>query len=46
MKVCNYCNSEFYDNSTLLRHQRNSKNCLKIQLEKEPNKIIKKFYEC
>jgi len=47
MKVCNYCNSEFYDNSSLLRHQRNSKYCIKIQEEKEPNKKINKhFYNC
>ena len=39
MHVCCYCKSEFYDKCNLNKHQRTSKYCLKIQLEKEPDKI-------
>ena len=29
--ICNYCNSEFEYNKSLLRHQRSNKKCLEIQ---------------
>jgi hypothetical protein len=39
MHVCCYCKSEFYDKCNLNKHQRTSKYCLKIQVEKQPDKI-------
>jgi hypothetical protein len=47
MPKCTFCNSEFYDKCNLNTHQKRSKYCLKIQLEKEPNKIIERdIFEC
>jgi len=47
MPFCNYCNSEFHNKCNLNKHQRTSKYCLKIQQQKDPNKIIERdIYEC
>lgn len=47
MPFCIYCKTDFHDKSTLNKHQRNSKYCIKIQLEQEPNKIIDQIlFEC
>ena len=47
MHTCVYCNSEFNNKCNLNKHQRTSKYCLKIQLEKNPNKIIERdTYDC
>lgn len=35
MHICNFCKSDFYDKSTLNRHQRSSKKCKKIQENKK-----------
>jgi len=45
--LCLYCVKNFYDKSTLIKHQKTSKQCIKIQLEKEPDKVIKtKIFKC
>ena len=44
---CLYCTKTFYDKSTLTKHQRTSKNCIKLQIEKEPDKLIKnELFKC
>ena len=40
MHTCTYCKSEFFDKCNLNKHQRTSKYCLKIQLKKDPSKLI------
>ena len=45
--TCIFCKSEFCDKATLNKHQKTSKYCIKIQVEKEPNKSIERdVYEC
>jgi hypothetical protein len=45
--ICSYCKTEFYDKGNLNKHQRTSKYCIKIQLEKEPNLVANhESYEC
>ena len=38
MSFCNYCKMEFNNKSNVNKHQKTSKYCIKIQLEKEPSK--------
>ena len=38
--ICVFCKSEFCDKSTLNKHQKTSKYCIKIQLKNDPTKII------
>ena len=40
MAICVFCKSEFCDKSTLNKHQKTSKYCIKIQLKNDPTKII------
>ena len=45
--ICSYCKSEFYDKGNLNKHQRTSKYCIKIQLEKDPNSAVNhETYDC
>jgi hypothetical protein len=47
MPKCDFCKSDFHDKSTLNKHQRNSKYCIKIQLERDPTKLIEQIiFEC
>ena len=47
MPVCEYCNKNFYDKSTLNKHQKDSKSCMKIRLQKDPNLVIEKIeFKC
>jgi len=41
--ICEHCKNIYYDKSTLLKHQKTSKFCIKIQTEKNENIIINKF---
>lgn len=40
MPTCKYCKNDFCDKATLNKHQKTSKYCIKIQLQKEPDKVI------
>jgi hypothetical protein len=42
MPSCDFCHSDFNDKSTLNRHQRTSKTCIKIQEQQNPGKAIEK----
>jgi hypothetical protein len=47
MPVCEYCNKNLYDKSTLNKHQKESKSCIKIRLQKYPNLAIEKIeFKC
>ena len=47
MPVCEYCNNEFNDKSSLNKHQKTSKYCLKIRKDKEPDKEFEKeSFQC
>jgi hypothetical protein len=41
--ICEYCENIYYDKSNLVRHQKTSKFCIKIQIEKNENIKINKF---
>ena len=41
--ICEYCKNNYYDKSTLKKHQKTSKFCIKIQIEKNENININKF---
>ena len=42
MPSCDFCHSDFNDKSTLNRHQRTSKTCIKIQEQQNPGKAVEK----
>lgn len=47
MPSCDFCHSDFNDKSTLNRHQRTSKKCIKIQEQQNPGKAIEKtIFKC
>uniref|UniRef100_A0A6C0E4J8 C2H2-type domain-containing protein n=1 Tax=viral metagenome TaxID=1070528 RepID=A0A6C0E4J8_9ZZZZ len=41
--ICEYCKNDYYDKSTLKKHQKTSKFCIKIQIEKNESININKF---
>ena len=45
MTKCIYCDNIFYDKGNLNKHQRTSKYCIKIQLERD-SKIEHESYDC
>jgi len=46
MTNCNYCKKEFSDKSTLVRHQKTAKFCLKLQKEQNNTDITIVTYKC
>ena len=46
MSNCIYCKKEFSDKSTLVRHQKTAKFCLKLQKEQNNTDITVVTYKC